>query len=131
MIKTNDEHLTSQMTSFSPKYTNNFFEHNMLFVQFILLCLLNSILGILFAGLIEITSKHIDIKYGHLTSLTYQVSINIIFFGIIRYYIFPYLIVQLQSITPGLFFVAFYFGLQATLYNNAMILVKKILGDTL
>ena len=128
-MKNIDEHLTSQMSSFSPKYTDNFFEHNMLFAQFILLCLLNAILGILVGGLIEITSKYADVKYGHMISLIYQISINIIFLAVIRYYLFPYLIIQLQSLTPGLFFVAFYFGLQSTLYSNSIILVQKIIGS--
>jgi len=130
MTKINSEHLTSQVSSLSPKYTDNFFEHNMLFSQFILLCLLNAILGILIGGLIEITSEHIDVKYGHMLSLIYQISINVVILAIIRYYLFPYLIIQLQSITPGLFFVALYFGLQSFLYTNSMIFIKKIINDT-
>jgi len=107
-------------------YINNMKEHKMSFVIFVLLCLFHVVMGILIGGLIEGASRYIDIKYGNMVSLLFQIILNILTLSILRYYAAPIFIIQLQSITAGLLFVALYFGIQSTLYTNSLLALKKL-----
>lgn len=110
-----------------PIFSNNLYEHNLSFMLFLLLCIIYTLLGIITGGLFELTSQEVDKKYGNAIAVMYQILINAIFMSLVRYYIFPLFIVQLQTITYGLLFVGTYFGVQSSLYANSLKLLKSII----
>lgn len=127
MSKSNSEIETAIKLELDPVFSGNLYEHNVTFMFFLLLCVIYMLLGIIIGGLFELTSQKINKKYGNAVSVAYQILINAMFMSIVRYYIFPLFIVQLQMITYGLLFTATYFGVQFSLYTNSLKLLKSII----
>jgi len=126
MSKGNNEIDTTIKLELDPVFSGNLYEHNVNFITFLLLCITYTLLGIIIGGLFELTTQKINKKYNTIIAVAYQILINAIFMSVVRYYIFPLFIVQLQMITYGLLFTATYFGLQFSLYTNTLKLIKNI-----
>lgn len=112
---------------YNPKYIQALHEHKTPFIVFFLLCIVYTVLGSIVGGSFEILTKKINKKYGYSISLVYQIIINAIFLSLMRFYILPIFVIQLQTITYGLLFSATYFGIQFSLYNNSLKMLEKIL----
>jgi flagellar biosynthesis protein FlhB len=117
------------LAKYDSKYLHTFYEHDTSFILFITLCTIYTVLGSIIGGIFEIFSQKVDKKYGTIMSLIFQIIINVMFLALMRFYIFPLFVVQLQTITYGLLFTATFFGIQFSLYNNSFKLMKRIIGD--
>lgn len=115
-------------SNYESRYSFNIFEHHVSFIEFVILCIIYTVLGIIIGGLFEIASSNIDKKYNYIASLVFQIGINILFLSIMRFYIFPLFVIQLQTLTIGLLFSATYFGVQLTMYSNSLKLLRNIIS---
>lgn len=70
--------------------------------------------------LCEKITRHIQINYelSALIMIIIQLFLATLFLYIIEYYLSPKYGSNWQEITPGLFFVSIFFGLQSSLYAN-------------
>lgn len=126
------EEIPVYVTKYNPIYADNLSESRMKIWIFILLCSLHIILGLIIGYIFELFTKKIQASYGENVALFVQLAINVMFLTILRYYVAPLFIIQLQAITPGLLFVAMFFGMQPSLYTNATTvganIVNRIFG---
>jgi len=114
-------------TEYKSPFLHTFYEHKTSFVMFILLCILYTVAGSAIGATFEIIAQKIEKKYGYKISLSSQIIINSLFLSLMRFYIFPLFIIQLQTITHGLLFSATYFGTQYSLYANSLRLLHNFI----
>lgn len=110
------------------RYIFNLYEHRISFIEFVLVCLMYTIFGIVGGSLIEISSIGIENKYNFVTSTIFQTVANILFLSIMRFYVFPLFIIQLQTLTIGLLFCATFFGVQGNWYKNSLKLITDLVN---
>jgi len=116
----------NNITKYNSTYIHALYEHKTPFIIFLSLCILYTVLGIIVGGIFETLARKIEKEYGYLVSLSYEIIINATFLSIMRFYILPIFVIQLQTITYGLLFSATYFGIQFSLYNNSFKLLERL-----
>ena len=84
--------------------------------------------AIILGVICEKLNNYLQIKYKiqPLVAVCLQLIIAIFFLYIIEIYICPSCGVEWQAITPGLFFVSLFFGLQTSLYSNIYNTAKQV-----
>jgi hypothetical protein len=96
-------------------YRKNFVEYNKI-------CLVYSFFAICSGYIIDNISKHIQTKYLNnkhpIIMIIIQLLLITLFMFSVEYYIYPKFGNSWQSITPGLFFISIFFGMQFNLFSN-------------
>ena len=84
--------------------------------------------AIFFGVICEKISNYLQLKYTipPLVAVCLQLVLAIFFLYMIEIYICPSCGIEWQAITPGLFFVSIFFGLQTSLYSNIYSTAKQV-----
>lgn len=82
--------------------------------------------GIVIGVLCEKITRYLQTKYklNPLVAIIIQLFIISVVLYLIEFYVSPEYGSNWQSITPGLFFVSVFFGLQSSLYSNIFIVAN-------
>jgi len=82
--------------------------------------------AIVLGVLCEKITRYLQTTYNlnSFVSIIIQLFLAILFLFVVEYYISPKFGENWQAITPGLFFVSIFFGLQASLYANVFAITQ-------
>jgi len=88
----------------------------------------HTVSAIIIGVLCEKTCNYIQLRFkmSPLFMLCLQLVLSIFLLYLIEIYICPSCGVEWQAITPGLFFVSIFFGLQTSLYSNISSVTKQL-----